>query len=102
MELNSGLTHCCQCYLSLLLLWIQFIGNSHCHDNEDAKGLSTGKSSNLYFTYADVATSVVKVKEPDNSTLEYHVWKAGVTRNCVVNISSIELEKVVKVSEFKQ
>ena len=100
MDLFSWFTSSRSGYLGLLLLWIHLLHESYCHNHKDEERLSEGETANLYFTYADVAMSIVMVTEPNDSTVEYYVWKAGKTRNCVVNISSTELDKVVKVGEL--
>ena len=81
-----------------LLLWILLLRSTRCHDH----GVDTGEAvadKYMYFTYASVARSVATVTEPDNSTVQYHVWRAGRRRNCVINISSSVLDDVVKVKQ---
>ncbi len=45
--------------------------------------------------------SIAMVTEPDNSTQEYHVWRAGQRRKCLVNISTSALDQVIQVSHLK-
>ena len=91
----------CHNYVVLtLLLWILLLRNTSCHDHAEDVEATVADNKYMYFTYASVARSVATVTEPDNSTVQYHAWRAGKHRNCVINISTTVLDDVVKVRAY--
>ena len=91
----------CHNYVVLtLLLWTLLLRSTRCHDHGEDVEATVAGNKYMYFTYASVARSVATVTEPDNSTVQYHVWRAGKHRNCVINISTTVLDDVVKVRTY--